>query len=95
MSVKGSVDEGLVMDVPRAQLVLPGDTVMTTGFDGVFPADVLVGLVSDIVSDASDEFQTVAVSFGADFRRSRHVVWLAQPRNLRLDSLIRINHSQP
>ena len=95
VSVKGSVTQGLVMDVPRAQLVLPGDTVMTTGFDGVFPADVPVGLVSDIVSDEADEFQTVEVSFGANFPRSRHVVWLAQPRNQRLDSLIRVNTAQP
>lgn len=95
VSIKGSVGKGLVMDVPRAQLVLPGDTVMTTGFDGVFPADVPVGLVADIVSDDADEFQTVEVSLGADFLRSRHVVWLAQPRNQRLDSLIQSNTSLP
>lgn len=95
VSIKGSVDQGLVMDVPRAQLVLPGDTVMTTGFDGIFPADVPVGLVSDIVSDEADEFQTVEITLGANFRRSRHVVWLTQPRNQRLDSLIRSNTAQP
>ena len=79
---------GLVMDVPRAQLVLPGDTVMTTGFDGVFPADVPVGLVSDIVEgDEADEFQTVVIALGAQYLSARHVTWLQSARTARIDSL--------
>ena len=55
----GSVQMAEVRDIPRAQLVLPGDTVTTTGFDGVFPPDIPVGLVDDVEGNEADEFQTV------------------------------------
>ena len=67
--------------------MLPGDTVTTTGFDGVFPADVPVGTVEDVLGNEADEFQTVVVQLGANYLGSRHVVWLDNPRNVRLDSL--------
>ena len=46
-----------MLDIPWAQLVLPGDTVTTTGFDGVFPADVPVGTVEDVLGNEADEFK--------------------------------------
>ena len=84
---EGDVRRASVLDIPWSQLVLPGDTVMTTGFDGVFPADVPVGMVEDVVGNETDEFQTVVVSLGANYPSARHVVWLEHPRNGRLDSL--------
>ena len=83
----GDVRRANVLDIPWAQLVLPGDTVTTTGFDGVFPADVPVGTVEDVLGNEADEFQTVVVQLGANYPGSRHVVWLDNPRNARLDSL--------
>ena len=84
---KGDVRRAAVLDIPWSQLVLPGDTVMTTGFDGVFPADVPEGMVEDVLGNEADEFQTVVVSLGANYPGARHVVWLKHPRNGRLDSL--------
>lgn len=83
----GDVRRAAVLDIPWAQLVLPGDTVMTTGFDGVFPADVPVGLVEDVLGNEADEFQTVVALLGADYPSARHVVWVDHSRNARLDSL--------
>ena len=83
----GDVRRASVLDIPWSQLVLPGDTVMTTGFDGVFPADVPVGMVEDVLGNEADEFQMVVVSLGANYPGARHVVWLEHPRNGRLDSL--------
>ena len=87
LAKKGDVRRASVLDIPWSQLVLPGDTVMTTGFDGVFPADVPVGMVEDVLGNEADEFQTVVVSLGANYPGVRHVVWLEHPRNGRLDSL--------
>ena len=83
------------MDIPKAQLVLPGDTVFTTGFDGVFPADVPVGFIVDVIGDAAEEFQTALVELGANFPTTRHVVWVNQQRAARLDSLILANTARP
>lgn len=83
----GDVRRASVLDIPWSQLVLPGDTVMTTGFDGVFPADVPVGTVEDVLGNEADEFQTVVLTLGADYPGTRHVVWLENTRNERLDSL--------
>ena len=49
---------------------------MTTGFDGVFPADVPVGMVEDVLGNEADEFQTVVVFLGANYPGARHVVGL-------------------
>lgn len=83
----GSVQMAEVRDIPRAQLVLPGDTVTTTGFDGVFPPDIPVGLVDDVEGNEADEFQTVVIALGAQYLFSRHVTWLQSARNARIDSL--------
>ena len=83
----GSVQMAEVRDIPRAQLVLPGDTVTTTGFDGVFPPDIPVGLVDDVEGNEADEFQTVLIALGAQYLSSRHVTWLQSARNARIDSL--------
>lgn len=83
----GSVQMAEVRDIPRAQLVLPGDTVTTTGFDGVFPPDIPVGLVDDVEGNEADEFQTVVIAIGAQYLSSRHVTWLQSARNARIDSL--------
>ena len=83
----GNVRKARVFDIPWSQLVLPGDTVLTTGFDGVFPADIPVGQVEDVLGDESDEFQTVVVALGANYPSARNVICVQSRRNARLDSL--------
>ena len=83
----GDVRRVKVLDIPWANLVLPGDTIVTTGFDGVFPADIPVGIVEDVIGNEADEFQTVIVLLGANYPSFRHVVWLQHQRNSRIDSL--------
>ena len=87
MARPGDVHFAILTDVPRAQLALPGDTVMTTGFDGVFPADVAVGLVEDALGGKGDEFQTLLVKLGANYPQSRHVLWLHSDQTIRIDAL--------
>ena len=44
-------------------------------------------MVEDVLGNEADEFQTVVVQLGANYPGARHVVWLDNPRNGRLDSL--------
>ena len=84
----GDVRHALLMDVPRAQLALPGDTVLTTGFDGVFPADAPVGIVEDVLGNGAEEFQTLLIRLGANYLKSRHVMCLHADQIQRINQLL-------
>lgn len=88
-----NVRQATVRDIPWAHLVLPGDTFFTTGHDGVFPADIPVGTVLDVVGTEADEFQEVHLHLGANFPAARHAVCLPNVRARRLDSLVESSES--
>ena len=47
--------------------------IITTGLGGVFPADVLVGVVQELVPEASGKSSIAVVRPGADPRTAKHV----------------------
>ena len=50
-----------------------GDQVITTGLGGVFPPDVLVGVVQELVPEASGKSTIAVIKPGADPRTVKHV----------------------
>lgn len=77
-----------VVDISKSSLVLPGDEVYTTGFQGVFPADVLVGEVKKVAVTEADDFKTVIVELGADYSSIRFVEFLTDKSTSKSDSLM-------
>jgi rod shape-determining protein MreC len=77
-----------VVDITKSSLVLPGENVYTTGFQGVFPADVYVGEVTRVAVTEADEFKTVDVELGADYTCIRHIEFLQDLSISHADSLI-------
>lgn len=77
-----------VVDIAKSSLVLPGDEVYTTGFQGVFPSDILVGEVVKVAVTEADDFKTVIVNLGVDYSSIRFVEFLTDKRILNSDSLI-------
>lgn len=67
------ISEATVIDISKSALVLPGDTIQTTGFGGVFPADIEVGVVKEVHVTEADEFQTLTIELGADYSSIRYV----------------------
>ena len=72
---------GLVLEVPaRKRVFVPmtrvtsidADQVITTGLGGVFPADVLVGVVREVVPEVSGKSSIAVIEPGADPRTVRH-----------------------
>ena len=80
--------KGTVRDVFKAALILPGNSVITTGFQGVFPPGIEIGTVLKVESNDDDNFQTISIELGADFYSIRYVEFIQNRDNLSIDSLI-------
>jgi len=77
--VAGVVDDGLVMKyVDRSEDVKSGDTIVTSGLDGIFPRGLLVGEVTSVVREGPGLFLTVNIAPAADFRRLEQVLVITQ-----------------
>lgn len=77
--VAGVVDDGLVMKyVDRSEDVKAGDTIVTSGLDGIFARGLLVGEVVAVVREGPGLFLTVNVAPAADFRRLEQVLIVTQ-----------------
>ena len=55
--------------VPRHVQVAPGDTIVTSGFNAVYPPGVLIGHVSAVRQEADKGFRTIQVRLATDFPR--------------------------
>ena len=76
--LSGSADyagDGLCVltDLERAAETKMGDQVITTGLGGVFPPDVLVGVVQKVEPEVSGKSSVAVVRPGADPRTVKHV----------------------
>ena len=76
--ITGSADyaaEGLCIlsNLARSTLTKANDQVITTGLGGVFPPDVLVGVVQELVPEASGKSTIAVLKPGADPRTVKHV----------------------
>lgn len=75
--ITGSSDyaaDGLCVltNLSRSTLTETGDQIITTGLGGVFPADVLVGVVKQLVPEVSGKSTIAVIQPGADVRTVRH-----------------------
>ena len=76
--ITGSADyaaDGLCIlsNLARSTLSRDGDQVITTGLGGVFPPDVLVGVIKELTPEASGKSTLAVIQPGADPRTVRHV----------------------
>ena len=76
--ITGSADyaaEGLCIlsNLSRSTPTKANDQVITTGLGGVFPPDVLVGVVQELVPEASGKSTIAVLKPGADPRTVKHV----------------------
>lgn len=55
--------------IPRHVRVLPGDTIVTTGYNTVFPPGIVVGHVRRVRQEATKGFRTIQVQLATNFPR--------------------------
>lgn len=76
--ITGSADyaadgQCVLTNLDRATEARKGDQVITTGLGGVFPANLLVGTVQDVVPEQSGKSSSAVILPGADPRTVKHV----------------------
>lgn len=67
--------------IPRQNRLVRGDTVVTSGYNAIFPEGVLVGTVDSFVKEPDKNFWTVRVKLAVDFSKLTYVyVVQARPK---------------
>jgi rod shape-determining protein MreC len=78
--VAGLVDDGLILKyADRSQDLRAGDTVVTSGLDGIFPRGLLVGTIQSVRREGPGLFLGVHITPAVDFRELEQVLILTQP----------------
>lgn len=73
--VAGVVDDGLTMKyVERSEDVHPGDVVVTSGLDGIFPRGLLIGTIKSVSGEGPGMFLNVSIAPAVDFRGLEQVL---------------------
>ncbi|KUG09282.1 rod shape-determining protein MreC [Solirubrum puertoriconensis] len=74
--------------IPRQNKLLRGDTVVTSGYNAVFPEGVMVGTVDSFTQEPDKNFWTVRVKLAVDFSKLSYVYVVGpQPRAAERDTL--------
>ena len=63
-----------------------GDTVVTSGFDGVYPKGLRLGWVSDVAKTEAEIFQEITVTPYVDFEKLEEVLVVLVSRRHEFES---------
>jgi rod shape-determining protein MreC len=75
--IAGVVEDGLAMKyVERSEDIKPGDMIVTSGLDGIFPRGLLVGTAARVSREGPGLFLNIEVKAAVDFRELEQVMIL-------------------
>ncbi len=78
--VAGLVDDGMILKyTDRSQDIRDGDTVVTSGLDGIFPRGLLVGTVKSVRREGPGLFLKVSIAPAVEFKGLEQVLIMTQP----------------
>jgi len=81
--------KAVLEDVARHVDVQQGDTIVTSGMSAIFPADLPVGVVSEVSLGEGDSYYDIDVALATDFHSLRTVHVLQFAHRAELDSIAR------
>jgi len=73
--------------ITLSEQVSKGDTVVTSGFGGIYPQGVMIGRVERVRREADKSFYTITVQLGVDFEKLAYVYVVENKHQAELDSL--------
>ena len=82
---------GIFLYIPRHIEVKKGDTVLTSGFNNVFPAGVPLGFVEKTEIKPDETFYRITIRFAADFSRLNYVYVVTSILKTEVDTLQKNN----
>jgi rod shape-determining protein MreC len=86
----GNTSEVQLLYVPRHVKASKGDTVITSGFNAVFPEGILIGKISKVEVNKTDpNYLALTVKLSTDFSKLNYVYLVENTRFQELDSLYR------
>lgn len=74
--------------IPRHVTPLPGDSIVTSGLNAVFPEKILVGIVSRAHLNPNGLFWDIQVALAQDFTRLQHVEVIRSLLKPEMDSIL-------
>jgi rod shape-determining protein MreC len=75
-----------LVDIPHHVKITPGDTVITSGFGGIFPEGHLIGVIADFHLKGGNYF-VIRVKLSTDFRKLNYVQVIRNFAKSETDSL--------
>jgi rod shape-determining protein MreC len=76
--------------IPKSVTVQKGDTVLTTQISSLFPANLMIGTIADVIPDASSNFYTLKIRAATNFSTLEYVYVID---NLQYDEQKRLEDS--
>lgn len=73
--------------VPRHVELKPGDTVVTSGFNALFPPGIMIGLVEEIEEREESQFYDIEINLTVDFNELSYVYIIQNSLRDEIDSL--------
>jgi rod shape-determining protein MreC len=87
--VSGQITGEIALDmIPIDSNLQPGDLVLTSGYGGNYPADILIGQVSGVRKRDYELFQTASIQPAVDFSQLRIVMVITNFNPVDLDPLL-------
>jgi rod shape-determining protein MreC len=78
--VAGMVDDGLILKyADRSQDIRDGDTIVTSGLDGIFPRGLLVGTIKSVRREGPGLFLKISIEPAVEFKGLEQVLIITQP----------------
>ena len=78
---------GVLDFVPRHVKINKGDTVLTSGFNAVFPQNISIGTIESFELDEADAFYSIKVKLGSEFSSLSYVYIIDNPIKEEKDEL--------
>lgn len=76
-----------MIDVPSHFIIQIGDTVVTSGYSYSYPANIPIGVISDVKKDKSLDFHELELILFTDYAKLDHVYMVKNERKDELDEL--------
>ncbi|MCI0751743.1 MAG: rod shape-determining protein MreC [Flammeovirgaceae bacterium] len=73
--------------IPRHVKPIKGDTITTSGYNAVFPENILIGVIDEVGQRDEEPFLTIRVKLAQDFRKLSYVAVVKSTYKQEIDSL--------